>query len=74
MRNRTKVDRALIEAASGLRVIGRLGVGLDNIDTDFAAERGVEVCPATGGNVVSVAEYVVTAYSCFTPRGLDGQR
>jgi len=61
VRNRTKVDRALIEAASGLRVIGRLGVGLDNIDTEFTAERGIEVCPANGGNVVSVAEYVVTA-------------
>lgn len=61
VRNRTKVDRALIESAPGLRVIGRLGVGLDNIDTKFAAERQIKVCPATGGNVVSVAEYVVTA-------------
>jgi len=61
VRNRTKVDRALIEAAPGLRVIGRLGVGLDNIDTEFADERQIKVCPATGGNVVSVAEYVVTA-------------
>lgn len=61
VRNRTKVDRALIEAAPSLRIIGRLGVGLDNIDMEFAAEHQIEVCPATGGNVVSVAEYVVTA-------------
>jgi len=61
VRNRTQVDRGLIEAAPALRVIGRLGVGLDNIDTALASTRQIEVCPATGGNVVSVAEYVITA-------------
>lgn len=61
VRNRTQVDRALIEAAPKMRAIGRLGVGLDNIDTAFAKMRDVAVFPATGGNVVSVAEYVITA-------------
>ncbi|WP_296644514.1 hydroxyacid dehydrogenase [Roseinatronobacter sp.] len=61
VRNRTQVDAALMDAAPGLRAIGRLGVGLDNIDTATAKARGVAVFPATGGNVTSVAEYVITA-------------
>jgi len=61
VRNRTQVDTALMDAAPGLKAIGRLGVGLDNIDTDTAKARGIAVHPATGGNVVSVAEYVITA-------------
>ncbi|SUZ30494.1 (S)-sulfolactate dehydrogenase [Roseibaca ekhonensis] len=61
VRNRTQVDAALMDAAPGLRAIGRLGVGLDNIDTETAKARGVAVFPATGGNVTSVAEYVITA-------------
>jgi len=61
VRNRTQVDAALMDAAPALRAIGRLGVGLDNIDTKGATARGVAVFPATGGNVTSVAEYVITA-------------
>lgn len=61
VRNRTQVDAALFDAAPGLRAIGRLGVGLDNIDTVTATARGIAVCPATGGNTISVAEYVITA-------------
>lgn len=61
VRNRTQVDTALIGAAVSLRAIGRLGVGMDNIDTEAAKARGVAVFPATGGNVTSVAEYVITA-------------
>ncbi len=61
VRNRTQVRGALLEAAPLLRVVGRLGVGLDNIDLDACRARGVAVCPATGANDVSVAEYVITA-------------
>jgi (S)-sulfolactate dehydrogenase len=61
VRNRTQVRGALLEAAPRLRVVGRLGVGLDNIDLDACRARGVAVCPATGANDVSVAEYVITA-------------
>ena len=61
VRNRTQVRGALLEAAGRVRVIGRLGVGLDNIDVDACAARGIEVIPATGANAESVAEYVVTA-------------
>jgi len=59
VRNRTRVDRALLEAAPALRVVGRLGVGLDNIDVAACSARGVEVVPATGANSQSVAEYVI---------------
>ena len=59
VRNRTQVDQALLEAAPRLECVGRLGVGLDNIDLDTCAERGIAVYPATGANDRSVAEYVV---------------
>ncbi len=61
VRNVTRVDRELLDAAPALKVVGRLGVGLDNIDLDACAERGIAVFPATGANAVSVAEYVLTA-------------
>ena len=59
VRNRTQVDAALLERAPKLRVVGRLGVGLDNIDVAACAARGIEVIPATGANAQAVAEYVV---------------
>ena len=61
VRNRTRVDGALLAAAPGLACVGRLGVGLDNIDTGACGARGVAVYPATGANDVAVAEYVVAA-------------
>lgn len=61
VRNKTDVDRELLGAAPMLRVIGRLGVGLDNIDLEACNDRGIEVFPATGANAESVAEYVVGA-------------
>jgi (S)-sulfolactate dehydrogenase len=61
VRNRTQVREALLDAAPQLRVIGRLGVGLDNIDITACAERGVRVFPATGANADAVAEYVIAA-------------
>ena len=59
VRNRTQVRGPLLEAAQALKVIGRLGVGLDNIDVDACTGRGIAVYPASGANDVSVAEYVV---------------
>jgi (S)-sulfolactate dehydrogenase len=61
VRNRTQVRGRLLEAAANLRVVGRLGVGLDNIDLAACGDRKIEVIPATGANAESVAEYVVTA-------------
>jgi (S)-sulfolactate dehydrogenase len=61
VRNRTQVRGDLLTALSRCRVIGRLGVGLDNIDVAGCEARGMRVIPATGANALSVAEYVVTA-------------
>ncbi len=59
VRNRTQVDAELLGRGPRLRVVGRLGVGLDNIDLATCAGRGIEVIPATGANALAVAEYVV---------------
>jgi len=59
VRNRTDVNPELLAAAPKLRVVGRLGVGLDNIDVVACAKRGIEVIPATGANALAVAEYVI---------------
>jgi len=70
VRNRTQVDAALLAAAPALRVVGRLGVGLDNIDTAGCAARGIAVVPATGANADSVAEYVLLAAGLLLRRAL----
>lgn len=61
VRNRTQVRGGLLEAAAKLTCVGRLGVGLDNIDVEGCRARNVAVFPATGANDLSVAEYVTTA-------------
>jgi len=63
VRNRTQVRGALLESAVQLKVVGRLGVGLDNIDVGACHQRGIAVEPATGANDLSVAEYAVTMMS-----------
>ncbi len=61
VRNRTQVRGDLLAAAGELTVVGRLGVGLDNIDVPACEGRNIQVIAATGANADSVAEYVVTA-------------
>jgi (S)-sulfolactate dehydrogenase len=61
VRNRTQVRGPLLAAAARLRVVGRLGVGLDNIDLAACEARGIRVIPATGANADAVAEYVIAA-------------
>ncbi|MFD2762162.1 hydroxyacid dehydrogenase [Lentibacillus juripiscarius] len=61
VRNETKVDPELLDAAKNAKVIGRLGVGLDNIDLEAAKERNMPVIPAIHANATSVAEYVMAA-------------
>ncbi len=60
VRNRTRVTADLLAAAPDLACVGRLGVGLDNIDMDACGAQDVAVYPASGANTLSVAEYVVT--------------
>ena len=61
VRNRTQVRGELLAALTRCKVIGRLGVGLDNIDVPGCEARAMAVIPATGANALSVAEYVITA-------------
>jgi len=60
VRNRTPVGAELLDGCPALQAVGRLGVGLDNIDVDACRERRVAVLPATGANDAAVAEYVIT--------------
>ena len=60
VRNRTQVRGDLLAALRRCKVVGRLGVGLDNIDVAVCEARGMQVIAATGANALSVAEYVVT--------------
>lgn len=61
VRNETKVDTQFLEAAKKTQVIGRLGVGLDNIDLQGARDRHIPVISARNANATSVAEYVMAA-------------
>lgn len=59
IRNRTTVDRALLEQAPSLKVVARAGVGLDNIDMEAAEDLGVVVVAAREANARSVAEHTL---------------
>ncbi|QQK77758.1 hydroxyacid dehydrogenase [Salicibibacter cibarius] len=61
VRNETKVDTEFLELAGKTQVIGRLGVGLDNIDLQGAKERNIPIISARNANATSVAEYVMAA-------------
>ena len=57
LRSGTQVTTELLEAAPNLKVIGRAGIGVDNIDLEAATRRGILVMNTPGGNAVSVAEH-----------------
>ncbi len=69
VRNRTQVRAPLLDAAPGLEVVGRLGVGLENLDLPACAARGIPVLPATGTNDETVAEYVLGAVLAMLRNG-----
>lgn len=71
IRNRTVIDTEFLQSTQSMKVVGRLGVGLDNIDMVACASAGVTVIPATGGNAASVAEYVMAAMLVLV-RGVFG--
>jgi len=56
VRSETKVTRKVIEAAPKLRVVGRAGVGVDNVDVEAATQRGIVVMNTPSGNTISTAE------------------
>src|SRR5438874_3527777 len=64
VRSQTKVTSAILNAATRLRVVGRAGVGVDNVDVDTATRRGVIVMNAPGGNTVSTAEHTFSLLLC----------
>ncbi|MFB6470776.1 MAG: D-2-hydroxyacid dehydrogenase [Vulcanisaeta sp. AZ3] len=59
VRSRTKVDKDIINAGSRLRLIARAGVGLDNIDVEYAKSKGIEVINAPEGSTESAAELTI---------------
>src|SRR5919106_3841043 len=60
IRSGTKITAELIEAAKNLKVIGRAGVGFENIDVDAASKKGIVVMNTPGGNNVTTAEHAIT--------------
>ncbi len=61
VRNKTNLNKSILEKAENLKYIGRLGVGLDNIDTEYCKKNNIFIQPATGMNADSVAEYVISS-------------
>ena len=59
VRSATTIDADVIAAGTKLKVVGRAGVGLDNVDIDAATEAGIIVCNAPQSNIVSAAEHTV---------------
>src|ERR1700740_2192840 len=57
VRSQTKITANVIAAASKLKVVGRAGVGVDNVDVDAATRRGIIVMNTPGGNTISTAEH-----------------
>nr|HID58712.1 phosphoglycerate dehydrogenase [Desulfobacterales bacterium] len=72
IRSSTKVTDEVLEAATRLKVIGRAGIGLDNVDIPSATKRGVVVMNTPGGNVITTAEHTISmmlALSRNIPQG-----
>ena len=64
VRSQTKVTADVLKAGARLRVVGRAGVGVDNVDVETATRRGVVVLNAPGGNTVSTAEHAFSLLLC----------
>ncbi|MFH1156756.1 MAG: phosphoglycerate dehydrogenase [Pseudomonadota bacterium] len=66
IRSATKVTREILEAATNLQVIGRAGIGLDNVDIPEATKRGIAVMNTPGGNTVTTAEHAIAMMMSLT--------
>ena len=66
IRSATKVTEDLLQAADRLKVVGRAGIGLDNVDIPAASKRGVVVMNTPGGNVVTTAEHAIAMMLALT--------
>ena len=72
IRSATKLDAELIERAERLKVIGRAGVGVDNVDVEAATRRGIVVANAPESTVISAAEHTIGLL--LAPRGTSRRR
>ena len=59
MRSATKATEKVLDAATNLKVIGRAGIGVDNIDVDAATQRGIVVMNTPYGNSITTAEHAI---------------
>ncbi len=66
IRSATRVTEALLDVADKLKVVGRAGIGVDNIDVPAATKRGVLVMNTPGGNVVTTAEHAIAMMMALT--------
>ena len=66
IRSATKVTEEILEAAGALKVVGRAGIGLDNVDIPAATKRGVVVMNTPTGNVVTTAEHTIAMMMALT--------
>ena len=64
IRSATRVTEDLLEAGRRLKVVGRAGIGLDNVDIAAATKRGIVVMNTPTGNVVTTAEHEIGRASC----------
>src|SRR5437867_1079657 len=74
VRSETKVTAAILEAARCLQVVGRAGVGVDNIDLGAATARGVYVVNAPLGNIVAAAEHTLALALALVRRVVEADR
>src|SRR5207237_3487476 len=74
VRSETKVTAKVLAAAPRLQVVGRAGVGVDNIDVEAATARGVYVVNAPFGNVVAAAEHALALALALLRRITDADR
>ncbi|MBI1352703.1 MAG: phosphoglycerate dehydrogenase [Acidobacteria bacterium] len=65
VRSAVKVTKEVLAAAPNLKVVGRAGVGVDNVDIEEATARGVVVMNTPGGNAIAVAEHTVALMLCL---------
>lgn len=59
VRSRTKITKKIIDAAPNVKIIARVGVGLDNIDTEYAESKGIKVINAAEAAMNAVSELVI---------------
>lgn len=72
IRSATKVTKEILDAATNLKVVGRAGIGLDNVDIPEATRHGIAVMNTPGGNTVTTAEHAISMMMALTrniPRG-----